>query len=93
MLSTAKRLHAGWGGLRILASARDFSLLQNVQMNSEAQPASYSVGIRVSFLGVKWPGYKLTAHLPQVPRLRITEAVYMLPVYAFIEWTGTILPF
>jgi hypothetical protein len=36
---------------------------------------------------------KLTTHLHLVPRLRIGGAVPVFPLYAFITWTRTTLPF
>jgi hypothetical protein len=40
-----------------------------------------------------WPGRKLTAHLHLLPRLRMSGSVPLLPIYAFIDWTGKTLPF
>jgi hypothetical protein len=34
---------------------------------------------------------KLTAHLHLLPRLRMNGAISRLPLYAFMEWTGTIV--
>jgi hypothetical protein len=35
---------------------------------------------------------KLTAHLHLVPRLRMSGAIPVLPLYAFMVWTGKTLP-
>jgi hypothetical protein len=43
-VDTATVLQAGRNGVRILAGARDFSLLRNMQTGSGAHPASYSMG-------------------------------------------------
>jgi len=40
------RLKGGCGAARIPAQARDFSVLQLVQIGSEAHPTAYSMGIR-----------------------------------------------
>jgi hypothetical protein len=37
-------------------------------------------------------GVKLTSHLRLVLRLRMSEAVSLLPVYAFFAWTEKTLP-
>jgi hypothetical protein len=43
-------------GFRFPAGAGNFSLRHHVHTGSEAQPASYSMGSRGCFLGVKRPG-------------------------------------
>jgi hypothetical protein len=35
---------------------------------------------------------KLTSHLCLAPRLRMSRAIFLLPVYFFMAWTGTNLP-
>jgi hypothetical protein len=55
---------------------------------SGAYPASFSMGARVHGHSVK-----LTTHLPLVPRLRMSGAVPLLLIYAFIAWTGKIYLF
>jgi hypothetical protein len=50
---TVTRLQAGRSGVQILAGARDYSLLQNVQNSSEVHLGSYTMGARGSFLGGK----------------------------------------
>ena len=35
----------------------------------------------------------VTAYLHLAPRLRMSGAIPLLPVYAFMAWTGTALPF
>jgi hypothetical protein len=42
---------AGQSRVEILAEAKDFSLLQNVQIGSVAQPASYLTGTKVLYWG------------------------------------------
>ena len=36
---------------------------------------------------------KLTAHLHLVPWLRMSGTIHFLPLYVFVVWTGTALPF
>jgi hypothetical protein len=35
---------------------------------------------------------KLTTRFPQVPRLRMSGAISLLPLYAFVAWTATKVP-
>jgi len=70
------------------AGPTDFSLLQNSQTSSEDPPASYSVGLsprRLSSCGVK-----LTTHLYPVPRLRLSGAIPLLPLYDFLVRIGNL---
>ena len=56
LVSTVTSVQTEQSRDRFQAGVRDFSLLQNVQTNSNAQPASYSVGIRCSCPGNKVAG-------------------------------------
>jgi hypothetical protein len=49
--------------VRFPAGAENFSLHHRVQNSSEAHPASYPMGTRGSFSGVKWPRREAD-HLP-----------------------------
>ena len=40
----ATRLRAEWSRVRILVEAKDFTLLQNIQLGSGVHPALYSMG-------------------------------------------------
>lgn len=46
---------------------------------------------RVLSQGLSSWGMKLTTHLHLVPRLRISGATLLLPLYAFLAWTGKTL--
>jgi hypothetical protein len=46
---------------------QEFSILQVVQTGSGAHPASFTMGTKGSFPGVKRPGVKLTIQLQLVP--------------------------
>jgi hypothetical protein len=40
-------------------------------------------------LGLTLGGVLLTAHLKQLPRLRMSAAIHLLLLYVFMTWTGT----
>ena len=80
-------LWAACSGFWFLMVARDFCPVQNVQTSSGTHPASYSMCTRVPSVGVK-----LITHLHPVPRLRISGAEPLFPLYAFMAYAGTILP-
>jgi len=50
-------------------------------------------GYQCFFLGVHGQGMKLTTHIHLLPRLRMSGAVPLIPIYAFVAWTGKILHF
>jgi hypothetical protein len=60
---------------------------------SEANPASYSMATAVFFPGLKRPGHKVQHSPLSLPRLRTSEAISLLTLYAFMAWTGKSLPF
>jgi hypothetical protein len=53
--------------------------------------ASYSMCTRHPFCWVKQPGMELAAHLHLVQRLRVSGTIHLLPLYAFMQCTGTTL--
>jgi hypothetical protein len=57
-------LWAGWLRVWILAGAGNFSLHHHVQAGSGFHPASYPMGTRGSFLGVKRPEHEVETTLP-----------------------------
>jgi hypothetical protein len=61
-------LQAGWLGVWVPAGAGNFSLHHCVQTGSEAHPASYLMGTRGSFPGVKWAQHEADHSPPLVPR-------------------------
>jgi hypothetical protein len=76
----------------IPARATDFSLLQNAQ-GSGAQAAPYLMSVNVlSWVKSGW-GMTLNTHLHPTPRIRISGAIPLLPLYDFIDRTRTSLPF
>jgi hypothetical protein len=76
------RLWAGRFGVQIPAGTRDFSFLKIVQTGSAAHQTSYSMGTAVLSRGYSGRSVILT-----------TYSYLYSPLYAFIEWTGTNLPF
>jgi hypothetical protein len=76
----------GWGSrIRFPAGAGNFSLHHRVQKGSGAHPASYPMGTRDSFLGIKRPGRE-AAHLHLMPRSRMHGAIPPLPNTS--SWRG-----
>jgi hypothetical protein len=55
-----------------IASPRDFSLLQNVQIGSGAHPASYLMGTGFFTQGYSSRGVIFTTHLHPLPMLRLS---------------------
>jgi hypothetical protein len=40
------------------------------------------------FTSVKWPGREVTTRVHLVPGLRMSGGISLLPLYAFVSWTG-----
>jgi hypothetical protein len=90
VVSIETMLRAGRSGVLIPAEARDFYLLQNVQTGSQDHPASTPSGTGV-LPGDGGRGLQLTAHLHLVTRSRMSGATPLLPLSAFMVWTGKTL--
>jgi hypothetical protein len=73
------RLRVVWPGVRIVVGATDFPLFQSVHTDTEARPASCSIGTVFFFWGegVKRPG---------------REVNHSLPSSAFMEWMELTVP-
>jgi len=86
-------LGAGWSGFRTPEGKRYFLYSKTDQIGPEAHPDSYSTGIimRAPYRGWSWPGEKFTTHIQLLPRWRMSGAILLLPLYAFMTWAGTIL--
>jgi len=67
--------------------ARDFSLLQNVETDSGAHPASYSKGTKFLPQGQSGHGVNSTTHSCPVLSLGISGSVQLLPLLASMQWT------
>jgi len=76
----------------IPARAKDFSLLQNTQ-GPEVQAVSYSMSAKVLSWEKSGWGMALKTHVHPTPRVRISGAIPLLPLYDFIDRTRTSLPF
>jgi hypothetical protein len=74
-VSIAVRLRNGWSGVRIPERAKYLPFLPN----AGAQPASYSMGAGVLFGG--GGGVKLITLIHPVPKLRMSGALHLLPLY------------
>jgi hypothetical protein len=88
LLSTAGSLRAGRSGV----GATDRSLYRNVQTVSGAHLASYPVSTGVLSRKYSGQGMKLTSHLHLVPKLIMSAAVSVLPLYSFVAWGRKNLP-
>jgi len=51
------------------------------------------MGTGVLFWGHSDQGMELTTQLHLIPRLRMHGTITLFPLYAFMAWSGTILPF
>jgi hypothetical protein len=60
----------GRSGFRMLAEARDFTLVQNVHNGSEAPQASYSIGVGVPSHGKRRPGCDVHHSLPSSAKVK-----------------------
>lgn len=82
----ASRLRLGWSGFRFLARTIHFSFLQNVLSASGTHPGSvHWVPVILDSEVVK-----LTTDLHRMPRLRTSEATYLLAQYAYTASTRKI---
>jgi hypothetical protein len=84
------RLRASRSEVIILLGAKFSSILQNFQTSSGGPPNFLYNGHRRSFPGRV---VMLTIHLHLVPRLRMSGAMPLLPLYAVMVWVGKPLPF
>jgi hypothetical protein len=67
-------------GVQIPVGARDFPVLQRIQTNPVAHPASYSVGIG-SFFGVLWPVHIVDHSPPSSAEVKDEETYASAPPY------------
>jgi hypothetical protein len=66
-----------------------FYLLQNVQIDP---PSLLFDGYGCSFQGIERPGEMLTTHQHLVAKLRMSGAVPLFHLHAFMAWTWKTLP-
>jgi hypothetical protein len=74
--------------VRIQKRARDFCLLQKLQTGSGAQLANNSMNTGVLSRGQNGRGVKLSIPLHLEPKLRMSGAIPLLSLYAFMEGIG-----
>jgi hypothetical protein len=86
------RLLAGRSEFWNPARAKDFSL-QNVQTGSRAHPFSCSSGTRVITRKYNGRGVKFISQLHPMPRSRMSGAMPLLLLFAYMVWTRTALPY
>ena len=83
------RLLAERSGVQIPVGAGDFSVPQNLQTGSWAHSTLYLMRAEVLFRGQSGRGVKLNTQFHLEPRLRMSGAVLLLPLCAFMASTGT----
>jgi len=83
-------LATGW---RIRGSKPGSHLLRNVQTGFEATLSLLFNGYRGSYPGVKRSRRKMTTCLHLAPRLRMSGAIPLFPLYALRVRGGTTVPF
>jgi hypothetical protein len=77
-------LRAGWSGLQVLGGAGDFCLHHRIQTGSGAHPASYPIGAKGSFPGVKRPGREADHSLQPSAEVKNAWSYTSTPQYAFM---------
>jgi len=75
---------AGWLGVRVPA----FFFSRNAQTCSAVHPSHLFIGYLGSFPGLTWPGRKVDHSLHLGPGSRMSGAIRLRPLYAFMVWTG-----
>jgi hypothetical protein len=83
-MSTGAGLRAGRSRVRIPISVKDFSLPQNVQTRSGIHPSQWGY-----FPGVNGPSRDVGHSPPSMPRLRMSGAKPLIPLYASMSWMWT----
>jgi hypothetical protein len=84
-LRSSSGLRAGCSGVRIPIGARNFSH-HYVQTSSGAHPASYTMGPRGSFPGVKQPEREADHSPPCSAEIENAWSYTFTPQYAFMPW-------
>ena len=91
IVGIATRPRAGRSGVQIPTEARDIS--PKCPDRLYGPPSPVCDGYRGSFQGVKRPGCLVNHSLPPCTCLRMSGAMLLLPLYAFMAWTATTLPY
>jgi hypothetical protein len=69
-----------------IAGAKDFSVLQNLQIDSGAIGAYYLIPTRVPSQGQRGQGVQSTTHLQLVPKFKTSTSIDLFPLYFFMKW-------
>ena len=93
VVGTVTRLQAEQFMVWIPVKERDFlfSEVSRTALGTIHLPIQWVLGFLPG--GVKWPKHKAKHSLPLSARLRISGAIPLFLLYAFIVWTGTTWPF
>ena len=87
LVGTDTRLRTGRLRVRIPVATIDFSLYPNAHTPLLGPPTLPIYVYRDSL-----PGVKLTTHLIEVIRMRMSGAIPLPSLYAIVLWTGKALP-
>jgi len=79
-----------WDGRLNSGIGSEIFLLFQTSRNYGAHPASYSIVNWTILCGQGGRGINLIPHLHLAPRLRVSGAIPLLPLYAFMSWLGTL---
>jgi len=85
------RLWVGQCSIPFAVAARDFSLIQNIQSSSGLHVVSYSLSTGTSFPRGE-AGYEADHAFCVQPTLRMSGAIPLLPICAFMACTGAAVP-
>jgi hypothetical protein len=85
------RLQAGYSCVRIPAGVKDFFFTKTPRPFLGPTPLLFN-GYRSCFLGVKWQGREVGHSQHLMSSLRMTGAIPLLLLHAFMMWKGTVLP-
>ena len=87
LVGIATRLRTGWFRVLVPRGANYSSLPQNNHTTSGVHPASYSMGARDSFVGVKRPGREVDHSPPSSAGLTNDGSYTSNPLHDFMPWT------
>ena len=89
VVGVASRLRIGQHGVPIPVTARDFTFLRS------SRPSVRATQPLIRWISGFFPRGKAAGatNIHRVPRLRKSGAIPQLPLYAFMAWPGTYLPF
>jgi hypothetical protein len=79
-------------GVQIPVAVTDFCLHENFHTDYGAHLTLSSMGTKALSRGLDGWGVKLITHLFLVSRLRVSGAIFLLLLYAFMSWTGKVFP-